>query len=48
MRYASYQLEGTTWCGVVRPDGLHPLPAIVCLQEVETRSPANCWRRVSS
>ena len=27
MRYASYQLDGTTWCGVVGPDGLHPLPA---------------------
>lgn len=27
MRYASYQLEDTTRCGVVGPDGLHPLPA---------------------
>ena len=27
MRYASYQLDGTTWCGVVGPEGLHPLPA---------------------
>jgi 2-keto-4-pentenoate hydratase/2-oxohepta-3-ene-1,7-dioic acid hydratase in catechol pathway len=26
MRYASYQLDGTTWCGVVGPEGLHPLP----------------------
>ncbi len=27
MLYASYVLDGTTWCGVVGPDGLHPLPA---------------------
>jgi len=27
MRYASYELEGTTRCAVVGPQGLHPLPA---------------------
>lgn len=27
MRFASYQLEGTTWCAVAGPHGLHPLPA---------------------
>jgi 2-keto-4-pentenoate hydratase/2-oxohepta-3-ene-1,7-dioic acid hydratase in catechol pathway len=41
MRYASYELEGTTRCAVVGPQGLHPLPAgITGLDLVRSGLPA--------
>jgi 2-keto-4-pentenoate hydratase/2-oxohepta-3-ene-1,7-dioic acid hydratase in catechol pathway len=41
MRYASYQVEGTSRCAVVGPDGLHPLPVgLTGLELVRSGLPA--------